>query len=138
MLYTILCVAGLCLGQTVDAYEKNDEHEGKSFFDPSKRYLNLQMYDEDMGQTFGYYGMGAGFYFVWPFFGPSSGRDTLGMPFDLALDPASYFPGVSQFRLINNTSLRIGEYEDLKDASLDHYSALRNAYFQYRENAVKR
>lgn len=40
VLYTILCVAGFCLGQTVEAYEKNDASEGKSFFDPSKLTVN--------------------------------------------------------------------------------------------------
>ncbi len=108
------------------------------FFDPAKRFFHLRPYEEDTGQTLGVYGMGPGFYFVWPFFNASSGRDTLGMPFDILLDPLTYLPGLSQFRLINNTSLTLGEYEDLKAAALDPYIAIRNAYFQYRESAIKK
>jgi phospholipid-binding lipoprotein MlaA len=107
------------------------------FFDPGKGIFNLTRYDEDTGQTFGFYGMGPGFYFPMPFFGSSSRRDALGMIFDIALDPATYVPGVSQFKTINNTSLTFGEYEDLKEAAIDPYIALRNAYFQNRQSAIK-
>ena len=34
--------------------------------------------DADFGQTLGKYGVGFGFYIVWPFLGPSSPRDTVG------------------------------------------------------------
>lgn len=33
---------------------------------------------EDFGRTLGHWGLGYGFYIVWPFVGPSSARDTLG------------------------------------------------------------
>jgi phospholipid-binding lipoprotein MlaA len=115
------------------------------FFDPGKGIFNLTRYDEDTGQTFGFYGMGPGFYFPLPFFGPSSGRDAFGLIFDLALDPITYIPGATLFTSmgatlftsINNTSLKIGEYEDLKKAAIDPYISLRNAYFQNRESAIK-
>ncbi len=38
--------------------------------------LDLQKQDTDLGQTLGVYGVGHGFYIVWPFFGPSSPRDS--------------------------------------------------------------
>ena len=34
--------------------------------------------DADFGQTLGKYGVGFGFYIVWPLLGPSSPRDTVG------------------------------------------------------------
>jgi len=34
--------------------------------------------------------------------------------------------------------LRIGDYEALKEAAIDPYVALRNAYAQYRQNMVKK
>jgi ABC-type transporter lipoprotein component MlaA len=34
---------------------------------------------------------------------------------------------------VNETSLTIGEYEDLKKAALDPYIAPREAYHQYRQ-----
>jgi len=39
---------------------------------------------------------------------------------------------------INESSLTLGEYEDLKKAALDPYIALREAYYQYRQNKIKK
>ena len=44
--------------------------------------IGLLRQDEDFGQTLGFYGIGHGFYIVWPFLGPSSPRDTVGMAGD--------------------------------------------------------
>ena len=38
---------------------------------------------------------------------------------------------------MNDTSLRIGDYESLKGAAIDPYVAIRDAYVQYRANKVK-
>jgi uncharacterized protein YgiM (DUF1202 family) len=37
---------------------------------------------------------------------------------------------------VNGVSLEIGEYEDLKKAAIDPYIALRDAYYQYRQNKI--
>ena len=34
---------------------------------------------------------------------------------------------------MNETSLRIGDYEDLKKAAIDPYVSIRNAYIQHRQ-----
>jgi len=105
--------------------------------DPAIGWLKLKKRKEDFGQTFGYWGIGPGFYITWPMLGPSSLRDTAGMPFNMALNPATYVPGVGLLNRINTTSLSIGEYEDIKDAALDPYVAIRDGYNQYRRRAVK-
>src|SRR5512135_1102381 len=46
--------------------------------------------DRDLGQTFGKYGIPDGFYIIWPFLGPSSFRDSIGMAGDGFLKPESY------------------------------------------------
>ncbi|MDO8784944.1 MAG: VacJ family lipoprotein, partial [Syntrophales bacterium] len=51
-------------------------------FDPAKNYLHLEKTPEDFGQTLGKYGIKEGFYVVWPFWGPSNLRDTIGMTGD--------------------------------------------------------
>ena len=49
------------------------------FLDPSSgKKLNMPRQNADLGQTLGIYGLGHGFYIVWPFLGPSSVRDTMG------------------------------------------------------------
>jgi phospholipid-binding lipoprotein MlaA len=103
---------------------------------------------EDFGQTLAVWGLDEGWYVVWPFFGPSSIRDTFGMAGDNGLDPASYISplestvALSALQTINSTSFRVGDkdtpgdYESLKNAALIPYEAFRDAYFQHRRKAV--
>ncbi len=44
--------------------------------------MEIPKYDEDLGQTLGFYGVGPGPYLVLPLFGPSSVRDTAGLAGD--------------------------------------------------------
>ena len=46
----------------------------------SSKNLNLQKQDVDLGQTLGVWGVGHGFYIVWPLIGPSSARDSIVIP----------------------------------------------------------
>jgi phospholipid-binding lipoprotein MlaA len=112
--------------------------------DPSSnKALDLQKQDTDMGQTLGVYGVGQGFYIVWPVLGPSSPRDSIDIVSEYFLYPVSYiYPwyawlGVRGYEEVNDTSLRIGDYESLKDAAIDPYVAFRDAYIQYRLKKVK-
>ncbi len=47
--------------------------------------LDLPKYEEDLGQTLGFYGIGTGPYLVLPLFGPSSMRDTTGLVGDFMI-----------------------------------------------------
>jgi phospholipid-binding lipoprotein MlaA len=110
----------------------------------SHPYINLPKQDVDFGQTLGVFGLGPGFYINWPILGPSSPRDTLGWFGDIFIHPFYNFfidPVLSleiwTFDKINDTSLSIGNYESLKDAAIDPYVAIRDAYVQYRHKKVK-
>ena len=98
---------------------------------------------EDLGQTLGTYGFKQGFYLVLPFLGPSSLRDLTGSIGDYFLSPTGYIDpteaslGVRALDTINDTSLRIGDYEALKDAAFDPYIALKDAYLQLRQSRVE-
>ena len=111
--------------------------------DPAKKYLKLDISDEDLGQTFGAYGIGNGFYLVWPLLGPSTLRDSVGMVGDRFLNPITYVKPVEasvaiwSYDKINETSLHIGDYESIKEAAIEPYEAFRDAYIQYRKNKVK-
>lgn len=115
------------------------------FMDPARDRWNIYIHREDFGQTLGFFGSGPGFYINWPILGPSSARDTIGWIGDLFLDPTTYFfphepfgtVGVEAYERVNNTSLSIGIYEDLKKDSLDPYTFIRDAYHQHRESLVK-
>jgi phospholipid-binding lipoprotein MlaA len=105
--------------------------------------LDLRKQDTDLGLTLAYYGVEHGFYLVWPVFGPSSPRDSLTILGDYFLYPVSYLNpwyyglGTKSLQIVNETSLRIGDYESLKDAAIDPYVAFRDAYLQYRLKKVK-
>lgn len=113
------------------------------FMDLAKKWGDINPADEDLGQTLGVWGLGNGFYIVWPFLGPSTGRDTVGKIGDSFLNPISYVEptllavGIKSYEVVNRTSFRIGDYQKLKDAALDPYDAIRDAYIQYREREVK-
>ena len=110
----------------------------------SKKELDIPKYDADLGQTLGVYGLGPGFYIVWPVLGPSSARDTVEIVGDYFLDPVSYINplyasiGTRAYEIVNDTSLRIGDYESLQEAAIDPYVALWDAYTQYWEEKIKK
>lgn len=112
-------------------------------FDPAKDTFSLDPPDEDLGQTFGNYGLGHGLYIVLPLLGPSSLRDAVGRAGDSFLDPVSYAGdvevviGAKVLNAENEVSLRIGEYEDLIKSAVDPYIAVRDAYSQYRAKKLK-
>jgi phospholipid-binding lipoprotein MlaA len=113
------------------------------FGNPAKKYPKLNSTEEDLGQTLGAYGLGNGFYLVWPVLGPSTLRDSVGMVGDLYLNPVSYVEptqaavGITSYKIVNDTSFQIGDYESLKKAAINPYEALRDAYIQHRESKVK-
>ena len=109
----------------------------------AKTDLNISRHDEDLGQTLGSYGIGHGFYIVWPFLGPSSLRDTIGEIGNFFLNPVNYVNpaeatvGITVYDEINETSFHIGDYEDLKKSAVDPYVSIRNAYVQHRKKKVE-
>jgi len=111
--------------------------------DAAKLDLGIRQHDKDLGQTLGSYGIGHGFYLVWPFLGPSSLRDTIGWVGEVFLDPVSYVNpwetavGIKAYDKVNETTFHIGDYEDLKKSAIDPYVSLRDAYVQYRKKKVE-
>ena len=106
-------------------------------------YPELQPSKEDLGQTFAVWGFDNGAYITIPFLGPSSMRDALGRLGDTFLDPIWWVPvdiwtsiGIRAGEAVNDVSLRIGEYEALKEAALDPYVMIRNAYVQNRNKLI--
>ncbi len=114
------------------------------FFDPAAVSYGIHAREEDFGQTLGRFGVGDGVPLVLPLLGPSNLRDAFGKIPDYFLDPGTYIqPGtvrasVRICELENGTSLKLGEYEDLKEASLDPYTFFRDAYKQNRDERIKR
>ncbi len=113
------------------------------FGDPARDQYGLQPVWEDLGQTLAVYGMENGFYIVWPVFGPSTMRDSIGILGDVFLNPVRYVRPretsyiISATRVINGSSFHIEEYEEFKAAFLEPYVAMREAYIQHQEEKIK-
>ena len=106
-------------------------------------YPKLQPSAEDLGQTFAVWGFDNGAYLTLPFFGPSSLLDGLGRLGDTFLDTIWWLfdeiwvsLGIRAGETVNDVSLRIGEYEALKEAAIDPYVMIRNAYVQNRNKLI--
>ncbi len=113
--------------------------------DVLKDHPGLQRPDpEDFGQTLGVWGLGDGFYIVWPFMGSSTLRDTAGRGGDYFLDPINYMDSleaalaVRTFNRINTLTFRIEDIDAAKKAAFDPYEATRDFYIQLRQSKIKK
>jgi phospholipid-binding lipoprotein MlaA len=112
------------------------------FFDPADE-MTLKPQPADLDQTLGVYGIRPGCYLDWPILGPSSVRGSVGIAGDSLLTPGTYLDmeiivPVRSYEVLNATSLHPGEYEDFKKAALDPYVALRSAYYDSREDFIRK
>ena len=70
-------------------------------------------------------------------------RDSIGMVGDHFSNPITYVDpwyvsmGIKAYDKLNDTSLKIGDYEAFKEAAIDPYIAVRNAHIQYRQKKVE-
>jgi len=96
----------------------------------------------DFGQTFAIWGIPPGPYLFIPLFGPTTVRDGTGVLVRIAVGPVGYIPDVP----LRNSIYAVG-YVDLrsqtlevsdivKEAALDRYTFIRNAYFQRRRYLI--
>ncbi len=113
------------------------------FADVASIYPALDTIPEDTGQTVAGWGGAPSVYLMLPGFGPSTGRDSVGKVGDTLLDPLYWLvPGTPPSvalragEAVNDTTFRIGDYEAIKDASLDVYVAIRNGFIQNRQKLI--
>ena len=107
------------------------------FFDVATD-MGIQKSEEDFGQTLAVMGVGPGPYFMLPFLGPSTLRDAVSLPADLAANPVTWLDD-SEARLtvtgIQTVDIRAGllETEDaVEGIAEDEYVLMRNAYLDRR------
>ncbi|MCS6290205.1 MAG: VacJ family lipoprotein [Nitrospira sp.] len=127
------------------------------------KYMNITTPEEDTGQTLGYYGMKPGPYVVLPFLPPFTLRDLVGYVGDIALNPINWmvFPiievdgipslvahhnrttsSIAQIggrveEILNDRSLNLEKFQGVEEATLDLYTAVKNAYIQKRRNQIR-
>ena len=127
------------------------------------RELNITTPEEDTGQTLGFYGVKPGPYLVVPFLQPFTVRDFFGYLGDIALSPINWlvFPiievngipsliahsnrttssiaqiGMRVGEIVNDRSLNLEKFQGVEEATLDLYTAVKNAYIQKRRNQIR-
>ncbi|QFI38685.1 VacJ family lipoprotein [Moritella marina ATCC 15381] len=110
--------------------------------DPAEDYLDWHPNNQDMGLTLGKYGIGNGPYIVWPIFGPSTLRDSVGKGTDYFLSPLTYLQPdklsitVQAVDKVNATYFSLGDYEAFKQAYIDPYERMKEFYIEYRAEQV--
>lgn len=103
---------------------------------------DLKKHKEDLGQTFGTWGWTESTYIVWPIFGPSTVRDTLGTVGDYWGHPTTYYLETDDqiyYRIAEGISQReelLGLTDDVKETSLDPYATYRSLYLQRRDALI--
>jgi phospholipid-binding lipoprotein MlaA len=103
-------------------------------WDASTKLFGIPFYDEDTGQMFAVWGIGSGPYWMIPILGPSNPRDTVGYILDgfLNLTP-SYAAPVAW---VNGRAIAVPTIDRAREASLDYYLFVRDAYLQRRAAQV--
>lgn len=102
----------------------------------------LPKHKEDFGQTLGVWGVQSGPYLVLPLLGPSTVRDTVALPADIAGNIWRYKEPTNVRNIgtaLNIVDTRAGLLDAstlLEDAALDRYEFLRDGYLQRRESQV--
>lgn len=103
----------------------------------------LKRNDEDLGQTFGRWGVGEGWYLMLPLLGPTSNRDLVGRVGDNWTEILQYNDSVTWterialagVNVIDSRARLLGADKALDD-QLDQYVFIRTAYLDRRQNLV--
>jgi phospholipid-binding lipoprotein MlaA len=104
--------------------------------------IKLQRHTEDFGQTLGYWGVPSGPYLVLPLLGPSTLRDTAGLPVDTSADMVRNLDHIPtrnsalSLRIVEKRADLLKTTGMLEQAALDKYSFTRDSYLQYRRAQI--
>ncbi len=99
--------------------------------------------EADTGLALGSWGIAEGPFLVLPILGPSTLRDTLGLPVDYLINPSWWIEpfelavAVGAFRYLNDATFRLDDYQAMTEAAVDPYVALRGFYLNYRRQLLK-
>jgi len=141
------------LGHSLGSFVINSSVGILGFFNPAEK-MGLEPHKEDVGQTLGLYGIGAGCYFVLPILGPTTVRDSFGMIADSFVDPFAHVTirehellsssgnSLDYFAVKGTTAIDFRadndkNFESLEKNSLDLYSSFKSVYLQDRENKIE-
>lgn len=134
--------------ETIERFVVNSTLGVGGLYDFADNVLDIPGHDEDFGQTLAVWGVGEGFYFVVPFYGPSSPRDAVGkLLVDGYLDPVSLWANNTDrdtliysrmaLNAVDEYGSVMDELDQIKKTSIDYYAAIRSMYRQKRAAEIK-
>lgn len=149
-------------GIEVGRFLVNSTLGGAGLVDVAKD-MGLDTPEEDTGQTLGFYGVKPGPYLVLPLLPPFTVRDFTGFLGDLALNPINWLVapivevknvpsliahknrttssmvqlGTRVEEIVNERSRNLEKFQGVEEATLDLYTAVRNAYLQKRAKTIR-
>jgi phospholipid-binding lipoprotein MlaA len=138
-------------GQEVGKFVVNSTVGIAGFFRVSDHVSSLaDVPHEDFGLTLARWGFSPGPYLVIPLLGPSTIRDLTGYAGDFAVNPLNWYLIFSNFGLISNvvgysvsasrfvvrSPGKVRTYEQMKEAAIDPYIAVRQAYLSHRADQL--
>ncbi|PPC92369.1 MAG: ABC transporter [Methylobacter sp.] len=107
--------------------------------------LDLPKHHEDFGQTLGFWGVPTGPYWVLPFVGPSTPRETVGLIGDALLNPLTYTVlisggaasvaslGTGVVDLADTRAGLLTTESIVQEAAVDRYEFIKSSYLQRRK-----
>ena len=112
------------LGHSIGSFTVNTTVGILGFLNPAEK-MGLNSNKEDVGQTLGSYGIGAGCYFVLPVLGPTTARDAFGLVADTFIDPFAH------------VTLREKELLSSSGNVIDYYAVKSSGAIDFRADNVK-
>ena len=127
--------------QDVSRFVYNSTFGIAGLFDVAS-HMGLPKHEEDFGQTLGVWGVQPGPYFMMPFLGPSTVRDTGGRFVDFWAKPSRQIEdettrwSMYALELTDRRASLLDVEEIVTEVAFDRYVAFRNAYLERREFLV--
>ena len=136
-------------GQTFARFTLNSTLGVGGLLDVAGRWGELPYHEDDLGLTFGVWGIPEGPYLVVPVLGPSTPRDLTGQVAEGFGDPFNYIVTGNPYTLywipfvrggvagIDQRSRYIETLADIERTSLDYYATIRSLYRQRRAALIR-
>jgi phospholipid-binding lipoprotein MlaA len=136
-------------GQTFARFTLNSTLGVGGLIDVAGRWGQLPYHEEDLGVTFGVWGVPEGPYLVVPVLGPSNPRDLVGQTGESFGDPFNLLVTGNPYTLywipfvrggvsgIDQRSRYIETLSDIERTSLDYYATIRSLYRQRRAALIR-
>ena len=136
-------------GQTFARFTLNSTLGVGGLIDVAGRWGQLPYHEQDLGVTFGVWGVPEGPYLVVPVLGPSNPRDLSGQVAEGFGDPFNYIVTGNPYTLywipfvrggvsgIDQRSRYIETLADIERTSLDYYATIRSLYRQRRAALIR-